>query len=300
MGKAKFSAMAILLSGVIGTNAAYASQSVLTDTPRGALIKLSKKGKTQCGHIAWGSVRRAGQFNINGDSLNLSEAKLPLSKQQWQELLSNIAGDQKEITIMHSWKNESAGLAAALRMAYDIRSHGGTAWVLNDSSNNLAPLNHCAGSFVFKGEPVNYYASETQFWNAIESGRFIDARGKGAEKPPSYTWVMGSPQNAKVVDISSFLLDGKVDKDVFNCDVFKNTEVAGCDSVHKTFLAVEAAKFANCDTQPMIMPYWGLAGASRDADTAKKVWGENVVLNAKRSGNWKTKDAVVIGQRSGN
>ena len=125
---------------------------------------------------------------------------------------------------------------------------------------------------------------ESQFWSELRTGRFLDARGRGAKTPPSYTWLVGSPDGAKTIDIASFTNNGKVDKDSYSCEVFNDISIAGCDSVHKTFLAVEAAKYADCASQPKIMPYWGLAGASRKVAIAKKVWGDNVIPNAKRSG----------------
>lgn len=261
-----------------------AADTILVDAPRGSVIKLAEKGEPACGMVSWSNIRQAGSVTIDGHLINMQEAKLPLNQQQWQQLLSKIAGNKDEITIAHAWEKGPAGLAAALRVAYDIRSHGGTAWVLNGAIGDLKPEANCNGSYAFKGKPQEIYMSELQFFSEMRKGRFLDARGDGAKHPPSYTWVMGSPQKAKAVDIASFMDKGKLDKDSYSCDVFNDVTVAGCDSVHKTFLAVEAAKYANCSSQPKIMPYWGLAGASRDSHVAKKVWGDDFSLNEKRSG----------------
>lgn len=272
---------AILLTIVYAGSIA---DTILVEQPRGSIIKLTQKGKPACGTVNWGSIRQTGTVTIDGQTITMGEPKLPLSKAQWELLLSKIAGDKKEVTIAHAWEKGPAGLAAALRVAYDIRSHGGTAWVLNGDIGHYKSEADCTGEYHFKGKPMQVYMSEEQFWNEIKHGQFLDARGRGATAPPNYTWVVGSPKQAKAIDIASFTYKGKVDKDAYSCDAFKNVSVAGCDSVHKTFLAVEAARYANCDTQPKIMPFWGLAGASRHSKIAKKVWGDHLTLNSKRTG----------------
>lgn len=258
--------------------------TILVDEPRGSVIKLTKKGEPACGTVNWGSIRQPGSIRIKGQMITMKEAKLPLDKEKWEQLLSTVAGDTDEITIAHAWDTGPAGLAAALRVAYDIRSQGGMAWVLNGPAGNIKTENNCAGEYRFKGNPVQIYMSEESFWKEMQSGRFLDARGSGAKTPPSYTWVVGTPEKGKAVDIASFTHNGKVDTDAYGCEVFDGISVAGCDSVHKTFLAVEAAKYANCSSQPKIMPLWGLAGASRHTLPAKKLWGEKITLNEKRSG----------------
>lgn len=260
------------------------AESILVDQPKGSILQLTQKDEPGCGTVNWGSVRQSGSITIDGQAINMGEPKLPLSKLQWETLLTKTVGNQEQITIAHAWNKGPAGLAAALRIAYDIRSHGGTAWVFNGPIGDNKPVEKCAGEYKFRGEPVQIYLSEEQFWKEITKGAFMDARGRGAQEPPSYTWVVGSPVKAKAIDIASFTMNDKVDKDVYSCEEFKDVSVAGCDSLHKTFLAVEAAKYANCDSQPKLMPYWGLAGASRHMKVAKKVWGEEVELNEKRSG----------------
>lgn len=266
------------------TSTSVFSDTILIDKPKGSVIKLTQKGNAACGTVNWGSIRQSGNLKIAGKKFNMKEPKLPLSKSQWQKLLSKIAGNKKDITIAHAWNKGPAGIAAALRVAYDIRSHGGTAWVLNGPIGNNKTTQNCAGNYAFTGKPQEIYMKEVQFWTELRKGQFLDARGRGAKAPPSYTWINGSPVKAKAIDIASFTNGGKVDIDSYSCDVFKDVSVAGCDSVHKTFLAVEAAKYAKCETQPKIMPYWGLAGASRHTSVAKKVWGNNFVPNQKRSG----------------
>ena len=260
------------------------ADTILVEQPRGSVIKLTQKGKPACGTLDWGSIRQTGTVNIDGETINMGEPKLPLSKVQWEKLLSTIVGNKDEVTIAHAWEKGPAGLAAALRVAYDIRSHGGTAWVLNGDIGNYKAESNCTGDYGFKGKPMQVYMSEAQFWQELQTGEFLDARGEGATEPPNYTWIVGSPSKARAIDIASFTYRGKVDKDAYSCDAFKDISVAGCDSVHKTFLAVEAARFANCDSQPKIMPFWGLAGASRHSKVAKKVWGDKLTLNSKRSG----------------
>lgn len=270
---------------VLSTFAPLHADSILIDSTRGSVIKLTEKGQPACGTVNWGSIRRSGSTQIDGYHIDMKEAKFPLEKGQWQQLLSKIAGDKEEVTIAHDWKKGPAGLAAALRVAYDIRSHGGKAWVFNGPIGKLKPASTCVGQYVFKDKPEKIYMDEAQFWAVMKNGHFLDARGRGATAPPSYTWVMGSPLRGKAVDIASFINnEGKVDKDAFGCEVFKDISVAGCDSVHKTFLAVEAAKYANCASQPKIMPYWGLAGASRHSKVAEKLWGSDLSPNSKRSG----------------
>ena len=269
---------------LIITSFSVFADSILINEPRGSIVQLTQKGKAACGTVNWGSIRQPGNVNIATKKIQMKEPKLPLTKAQWQKLLSKIVGDKKEITIAHSWKKGPAGLAAALRIAYDIRSHGGTAWVLNGPIGKHKATTNCTGNFAFTGKPQEIYMKEAQFWAALRKGKFLDARGRGAKAPPSYTWIMGSPIKAIAIDIASFTNQGKVDLDSYSCDVFKNVSVAGCDSVHKTFLAVEAAKYAKCKNQPKIMPYWGLAGASRHASVAKKVWGKEFTPNKKRSG----------------
>lgn len=265
---------------------AFATESILVDQPRGKLVRLLDKGQPACGVLGWNNVRRSGSFVINGKSLEIQESKLPLSKEQWEALLSRVVGQQQEITIAHDWKKLPAGLAAALRVAYDLRSHGGTAWVLNGPIGKHKPATHCRGQFAFAGQARPLYLPENDFWHKLQQGRFLDARGRGASEPPAYTWVTGSPRNARQVDIASFVNNGKLDRDSYSCDLFDGATVAGCDSLHKTYLLVEAARYAKCKSQPALMPAWGLAGASRDRVVAQKLWGKDVALNNKRSGDW--------------
>ena len=280
--------LALLWLSLALTVAATATraESILVEQPRGALIRLVKQGEPACGTVDWGSVRHPGSFTVNHHTLELAEAKLPLSRGQWETLLTHIAGDQRELTIAHAWPDAPEGLAAALRVAYDIRAHGGQAWVLNGPIGTFPLHTQCRGQFAFTGAPVAVYLSEEQFWAALRKGALIDARGVGAQNAPAYTWVAGTPAGGKALEIGSFLLNDKVDRNAYSCDSFKGYTVAACDSLHKSFLVAEAAKFANCEQQPALMPYWGLAGASRDPETARRLWGKNLVLNAKRSGNW--------------
>lgn len=272
-----------MFSGVSG---AVLADTILVEKPKGALIQLTEKGEPACGEVSWKSVRQPGKITIAGELVEMKEAKLPLAKEQWEALLTKIAGNQKEVTIANGWVKGPAGLAAALRVAYDIRSHGGTAWVLNGRMDDNKAHANCSGEYKFSGKPESVYLSEEQFWEEYKNGKFLDARGRGAQEPPSYTWVVGSPNKGVAMDIATFTNNDKVDKDVYSCEDFKGFTVAGCDSLHKTFLAVEAAKFANCDTQPKLMPYWGLAGLSRSPKASKLVWGKEVALNSKRSGEW--------------
>ena len=275
--------LCLMLSGLSG---AAIADSILVEEAKGGLITLTQEGEPACGTVNWGSIRQPGIVTISGEIVEIKEAKLPLSKEQWEELLTKVAGEQKEITIANGWEKGPAALAAALRVAYDVRSHGGTAWVLNGRMEDNKPLAKCAGQYKFTGIPEAVYLTEDQFWQEYKNGKFLDARGRGSQEPPNYTWVIGTPTNGAAVDIATFTNNDKVDKDVYSCDDFKGFTVAGCDSLHKTFLAVEAAKFANCDSQPKLMPYWGLAGLSRSPKVAKEVWGKEVALNAKRTGEW--------------
>jgi len=268
-------------------NVATAS-SILVDEPRGITIKLVKTGKPDCGVLDWDSIRQPGSFTIRGKTLTVKEPKLPLSKTQWETLLSKIAGNAKEVTLVPAWPEAAGGLAASLRVAYDIRSHGGTAWVLNDGSGIREQNTTCNGQFQFTGAPEKVYMTDEEFWTNFDKGVFIDARGKEAETPAPYTWVAGSPRGAHAVEPSTFIKNGKVDASAYSCDVFKDVTVVGCDSIHKSMLAVEAARYKNCENQPGVMPYWGLTGISRDEKLARKVWGNEAALNPKRSGNWET------------
>ena len=262
------------------------ADSILVDQPRGALIRLVQKGEPACGSVDWGSVRRAGQFSIGAHQLEMKEAKLPLDHAQWEGLLTRVVGEQREITIAHAWENEPAGLAAALRVAYDIRSQGGLAWVLNSPLGPRQPHTHCRGNYQFTGQPTTVYLSESGFWAALEKGALLDARGAESLNPPSYTWVAGTPNGGDPIDIAAFMRDGKLDRQAVDCKVFEGHTVVGCDSLHKSMLVAEAARYANCAQQPSPMPYWGLAGASRDRETAQRLWGKRPLLNDKRSGDW--------------
>lgn len=282
--------MARVLLGVgslCALNAGWAG-SILVDAPRGVVLKVVKTGTAECGVLNWDSVRQAGGFSTQGKALSMKETKLPLSKTQWETLLSKVAGNANEITLIHGWTDPAGGLAAALRVAYDIRSHGGTAWVMNGGWGERAQTRVCEGQYVFSGKPEKVYMTDQEFWRDFESGIFLDARGDEASRPASYTWVMGSPRLAQAVELDSFIMHGKVDADVYSCDLFAGVSAIGCDSLHKSMLAAEAARYKNCASQPGVMPYWGLSGISRDEKLSKRVWGEQVALNPKRSGNWDT------------
>jgi hypothetical protein len=262
--------------------------SILVDEPKGVILKLVKTGKPECGTLDWESIRQSGSFTASGKTLTVKETKLPLSKEQWQALLTKVVGAQDEITIVQAWPEAAGGLAASLRVAYDLRSHGGKAWVLNGALGERKVVGNCSGQYAFTGQPEKVYMTEQEFWANFERGAFLDARGKEADDPAAYTWVVGSPQGAKRAEPSAFVKNGKVDPSAYSCDAFAGVTVVGCDSIHKSMLAMEAARLKGCATQPGVMPYWGLTGFSRDVQLAKKIWGEQAALNPKRSGNWAT------------
>ncbi len=272
-----------MLGGLSGLALA---DSILVEQPRGGLIKLVEEGAPECGKVSWKSIRRPGTVTISGELIEIKEPKLPLAKEQWEALLTTIAGEQQEITIVSGWDKGAAGLAASLRLAYDLRSYGASAWVLNGRIGNNKTLTGCTGEFKFTGKPEVVYLNEEQFWEAYNNGKFLDARGKGAQEPPPYTWVVGSPKNGSAVDIAAFVKNDKLDTSAYNCENFRGATVVGCDSLHKSFLVVEAAKLAKCDTQPKLMPYWGLAGMSRSSRAATQLWGGDLALNAQRTGEW--------------
>lgn len=278
----------ILISAMLAhTVSAAATESILIDSPKGALLKLTKNGKPECGSVDWDSVRQGGSFIASGKTLSMKEKKLPLSRAQWQTLLNQVVGKQDEITIAHAWPEPASGLAAAIRVAHDIRSHGGKAWVLNGNAGKLPGLSDCKGEYAFTAEPAKLYMTEQEFWQSLNHGNFLDARGDSADTPAGYTWVVGSPLKAKRVEPDDLVVNGKVDRNPEQCALFENVSVVGCDSVHKSMLAMEVARYKNCASQPQVMPQWGLSGYSRDEALAKKIWGKDVALNIKRSGNWK-------------
>jgi len=280
---------AVLLStGLIGAHSGAWASSILVDEPRGVVLKLVKSGKPECGLLDWESIRQAGSFTSSGKTITIKETKLPLSKAQWETLLTRVIGNAKEITLIHAWPDAAGGLAASLRVAYDIRSHGGTAWVMNGGWGERTQTSGCGGEYQFTGKPEKIYLTDEEFWRNFENGIFLDARGKEAESPAPYTWVVGSPRSAHAVEPAAFIKNGKVDAGAYSCDLFTGITIVGCDSIHKSMLAAEAARYKNCATQPAVMPYWGLTGISRDEQLAKKVWGEQATLNPKRSGNWET------------
>ncbi len=264
------------------------ADSILVDAPKGVVLKLTKGGAPACGTLDWDSIRRTGSFTAAGKTLTIKESKLPLSKAQWEGLLTKVVGNAPEITIIQAWPEAAGGLAAALRVAYDIRSHGGTAWVLNGGWGERSLNSTCNGLYVFLGKPEKVYMTDKEFWIKLQHGHFLDARGKEAEAPAPYTWVVGSPRGASTIEPTAFIMNGKVDADIYSCEIFADVSVVGCDTMHKSMLTAEAARFKRCASQPGVMPYWGLSGLSRDATLAKKVWGEQATLNPKRSGNWVT------------
>lgn len=263
-----------------------AANSILVDAPKGALLKLTKIGQPSCGSVDWDSVRQGGDFTASGKHLSMKEKKLPLTRAQWQALLTQVVGKQKEITIAHEWSEPASGLAAAIRVAHDIRSHGGKAWVLNGKAGKLPTMAQCKGEYQFTGKPAKLYMTGQEFWKNLERGVFLDARGDVADTPAGYTWVVGSPRKAKRVEPDALVVNGKVDRNPEQCAYFEDVSVVGCDSVHKSMLAMEVARYKNCASQPNVMPELGLSGYSRDEQLAKKIWGEDVALNPKRSGNW--------------
>ncbi len=280
-------ARCVAVTIVLGGMASQAlADSILVAQPKGAVISVIERGSSACGNVSWQDIRQPGTITLSGETIEIKEAKLPLSKEQWEALLSKVAGEQSEITLVNGWDKGPAGLAASLRIAYDIRSQGGTAWVLNGRLGTNKVLNTCTGNYHLTGSPQTVYLTEDQLWKELDNGRFMDARGKDAQTPPNYTWVVGTPANGKAVDIAMFVKDDKVDPSAYSCAVFRGFSVVGCDSLHKSFLAVEAARFANCDTQPKLMPYWGLAGSSRSAKVTQKLWGSEFALNGGRSGDW--------------
>jgi len=279
------SRLIILLLAIFPTLAT--AQSIIVEQPKGVVIKLVNRGDTDCGVLEWEHARQAGNFTILNTTREQDENKLPLTKAQWQTLLTRVAGDQAEVTIAHAWRDDAPGLAAAIRIAQDIRSHGGTAWAYNGRFNKNMLHKTCTGNYTFKGTPIKIFLNEPEFWELLGKGKFLDARGKAqAARPPAITWIAGSPRDAKVVNIGTFLKDGKLDRTVYNCEVFNDVAAIGCDSIHMAMLAMEAARYANCQNQPPVMPSWGLSGASRDPAAVKKLWGEHAESNPNRSDKW--------------
>ncbi len=275
---------------LVATNAQAEShkqnQTIMVDQVRGILVKLVRRGKNKCGKLDWWTMRQPGKLTILNRTFDYVDDKMPLSKSQWQTVLTKVVGNNQEITIAHAWGDEIKGLAAAVRAANDIRSHGGKAWAYNGKyDKSLANANiKCKGEYAFTNSPEKIYLTEQEFWQLLRKGQFLDARGKArAAKPTGLTYVLGSPKNSKTVHIGSFIKNGKLDKGVYSCDTFKDVTVIGCDTVHKAMLAREAARYANCDTQPDVMPYWGLSGASRHKSVAEHLWGKDVEPNPNRS-----------------